>query len=184
MNLHVPHPMTVDEYLVWALDKPGRYELVNGIVRPMSPEALRHAHTKGRIYRALGDAISRKALKFRAMPDGMTVRVAPDTAFEPDALVYGEPWINEDSMEIPHPLIVVEIGSPSTGAYDEKKKLPAYLALPSVRHVLIVNAKTKIITHHRKGNDGSVTAAKLTDGTLRLDPPGLEIPVAEFFATD
>jgi Uma2 family endonuclease len=114
----------------------------------------------------------------------MTVRVAPDTAFEPDALVYGEPRIDDESMEIPNPIIIVEIGSPSTGGYDEKKKLPAYLALQSVRHVLIINAKAKIVTHHQKMSDGSISIDKIDEGILRLDPPGLEIPVADFFNLD
>ena len=176
--------MMIDEYFAWALNNPGRYELVRGVVRPMSPESSRHARTKGQIYLALRQAIARSGLKLFAMTDGMTVRVAPDTAFEPDALVYGEPMVDDESLEIPNPLIIVEVGSPSTGGYDEKKKLPQYLALPSVRHVLIVNAKTKAVTHHRKAHDASILIEQRAEGTLRLDPPGLEIPVADFFAVD
>jgi Uma2 family endonuclease len=176
--------MTVDEYLAWALDNPGRYELVRGVVRPMSPESSRHAHTKGQIYLALRQSIQRAGLRLFALTDGMTVRVAPDTAFEPDAIVYGEPRVDDESMEIPNPIVIVEVGSPSTGGYDEKKKLPQYLALPSVRHVLIVNAKTQSVTHHRKLNDASIIVEQRNEGILRLDPPGLEIPVADFFAVD
>jgi Uma2 family endonuclease len=184
MNIQQPKRMTVDEYLAWALEHPGRYELIDGAVRQMSPETVRHADIKGQIYIALRQAIKRAGLKFFTMADGMTVRVAPNTAFEPDALVYGEPRVDDDSIEIPNPIIIVEVGSPSTGGYDEKTKLPLYLALPSVRHVLIVNAKARSVTHHRKLSDGSIVVEQLTGGILRLDPPGLEIPVADFFAVD
>ena len=35
--------MTVNEYLAWAENQTGRYELVNGTVHMMSPETSRHA---------------------------------------------------------------------------------------------------------------------------------------------
>jgi Uma2 family endonuclease len=35
--------MTVDEYLAWAADHPGRYELCYGAVTAMSPEGAGHA---------------------------------------------------------------------------------------------------------------------------------------------
>lgn len=38
--------MTVDEYLAWAADRPGRYELVDGRVVAMSPQTVRHVEAK------------------------------------------------------------------------------------------------------------------------------------------
>ena len=35
--------MTVDQYLVWAAEQPGRYELLDGSVLPISPEGAAHA---------------------------------------------------------------------------------------------------------------------------------------------
>jgi hypothetical protein len=35
--------LTVDEYLAWAEDQPGRYELLNGTVHAMAPERAIHA---------------------------------------------------------------------------------------------------------------------------------------------
>jgi Uma2 family endonuclease len=49
--------MTVDEYLAWAIERPGRYELFQGEVFAMSPETLEHAETKFAAYAALGAAI-------------------------------------------------------------------------------------------------------------------------------
>ena len=39
--------MNVDEFLAWAVDQPGRYELFRGEVYAMSPETAGHADTKG-----------------------------------------------------------------------------------------------------------------------------------------
>jgi len=41
--------MTVDEYLAWAGDQPGRHELVAGAVVAMSPEGAGHAEKKAAV---------------------------------------------------------------------------------------------------------------------------------------
>lgn len=185
MNIHAPKRMTVDEYLVWATDQPGRYELIDGVVREMSPEKVGHVDAKFAAIIALKSAIKRSGLPFFAMTDGATVRISKDTAFEPDALVYPAPRANGDSLEIPNPLIVVEVGSPSTHKYDAGFKLNGYMSLPSLQHVLLVNAATKVVVHLKKRGAGpDFESTTLTSGVLRLDPPGLEIPVDDFFTID
>jgi Uma2 family endonuclease len=45
--------MNVDEFLAWAVDQPGTYELFKGEVYAMSPETAGHADTKAAVYNAL-----------------------------------------------------------------------------------------------------------------------------------
>jgi Uma2 family endonuclease len=52
--------LTVDQYLAWAEDNPGRYELVDGEVFAMSPEGTRHAEVKFAIQTALVAESGRK----------------------------------------------------------------------------------------------------------------------------
>lgn len=185
MNIHAPKRMTVDEYLAWAASQPGRFELIDGVVREMSPETSGHADAKGNAYLALRTAIKRAGVAAFAKPDGMTVRISENVAFEPDALVYLAPRVNADDVEIPNPLIVVEVGSPSTRKYDAGFKLNGYMSLPSLQHVLLVNAATKVVVHLKKRGDGpEFESTTLTSGVLRLDPPGLDIPVEDFFTID
>ncbi len=79
--------MTVDEFLVWAEDQPGRYELVDGAVFAMAPERARHAEVEASAYLALRSALNRSRSPCRALPGGMSVRFDRATVFEPDALV-------------------------------------------------------------------------------------------------
>lgn len=185
MNIQAPQRMTVDEYLDWAIHQPGRFELIDGIVRPMSPETVGHAEGKHLAVVALRTAIKRAGLDYYAMPDGATVRISKNTAFEPDALVYPAPKADPDSLEIANPIIIVEVGSPSTHKYDAGFKLNGYMSLPSVRHVLLINTATRIVVHLMKQANGpEFVSHTLTDGVLSLDPPGLEIGVADFFDFD
>lgn len=184
MNIQTPKRMTVDEYLAWALQQPGRYELIDGVVRQMSPETVGHAEAKLAAVLALKAAIKRAGVDYFAVPDGATVRVSKDTAFEPDALVYPGPKVDPMSVEISNPCIIVEIGSPSTRKYDAGFKLSSYMGLASVQHVLLVNTVKQVIVHHRRASATNFDTSTVSAGTLRLDPPGLEIPVAAFFTTD
>lgn len=174
--------MTVEEFLVWAEDQPGRYELVAGTVYAMSPERALHAETKLRAANALGEGIRRAALPCYALPDGMTVRIDEGTAYEPDALVYCGQKLPDDAMEVPEPIIIVEIVSPSTKAYDAGAKLEGYFKLSSVRHYLIVDPNRRRVIHHARLDDGQMILTSIAgDGDMELSPPGIRVAVADLF---
>src|SRR5262249_74571 len=83
--------MTVDEFLAWARDQPGRYELHNGMVFAPSPDGIAHAKAKFAVQTALANGIRARGLPCHMLPDGLIVRVEPTKAYEPDALVYCGP---------------------------------------------------------------------------------------------
>ncbi len=178
-----PKPrMTVDEFLAWAEEQPGRYELVDGEVFAMSPERVGHARTKYRVQSALQRAIARSGLACEMLPDGITVRVDDSTAYEPDALVQcGDP-MSDESVEATAPIIVVEVVSPSSRSIDTNRKLSGYFRVPSIMHYLVVDPAAPIVIHHRRGDDGTIATRIVATGSLDLDPPGLSLAVAELFA--
>src|SRR3990172_8312838 len=140
MNVQLAARMTVDEFLVWAEGRPGRYELVDGVVYQMSAEKARHSEAKAACFMALRAAIKQARVECFAMPDGVTVRISDRTAFDPDALVYGAPRQDGDDLEIKNPVVVVEVVSPSISARDSGTKLRGYFSRPTISHYLIVDA--------------------------------------------
>jgi Uma2 family endonuclease len=172
--------ITVDEYLAWAQGQPGRYELYEGTVHAMSPEGARHAEVKGAIHGALVSGIRARRLSCYALPDGMTVRVDARTAFEPDALVYCGPKVAPSTLEIPNPVIVIEVISPSSRRIDTSAKLTGYFRLPSVAHYLIFDPLQPLILHHARAGDSIVTRI-VREGLVALDPPGLELALADVY---
>jgi Uma2 family endonuclease len=115
------------------------------------------------------------------LPDGATVRVSQHAAHEPDALVYCGPKLPRDAIEVPNPVVVVEVASPSTRRIDASLKLTGYFGLPSVQHYLIVDPDGPPVVHHRRQPDGTILTSIVRDGTLTLAPPGIDIAVAELF---
>src|SRR5271166_6867715 len=174
--------MGVEEFLVWAEEREGRWELRDGEPVLMAPERAAHALTKFAAQKAIDAAIARAGLPCRMFPDGMTVRISARTAFEPDALVVCPPP-PLDAIEIPNPVIVAEVLSPSTAADDHGVKLDGYFSLPSVEHYLILDPDRRVMIHHKRGADAIETRI-LRDGLVRFDPPGLEAEIAAFFVAE
>jgi len=173
--------MTVDQFLAWAEGRPGRYELFGGVVYAMSPERAGHAEAKHAVATALASAIARARLSCWMLPDGMTVRVDKHTAHEPNALVYCGAKLPAGAIEVPEPVIVVEVLSPSTRQIDASAKLAGYFTLPSVCHYLIVDIDNRVVIHHARTEDDMIGTRILRSGTLKLVPPGLRMSVNKFF---
>jgi Uma2 family endonuclease len=181
MNAIPKNRMTVDQYLSWAERRPGRYELVNGAVVEMSPETAGHAKRKAAVYVALMTAVRRYGVKCHVLPDGMTVRVDETTAFEPDAVVYGGEEMDAAAIEVPNPIIVAEVLSPSTRHVDLSAKLAGYLRVPSIMHYIIVDPVQPLIIHHVRQAGDTLLTRVVHDGAIALDPPGMEIAVADVY---
>lgn len=173
--------MNVDEFLAWAEQQPGRYELYRGHVFAMSPEGAGHAKVKFRTQLALANAIGARGLPCHMLPDGMTVRIDEKTAYEPDGLVYCGPEIASSAIEVPDPVIVLEVLSPSTRKIDIAKKLADYFQLPSVAHYLIVDPNQPMIIHHARRTGDTLITRIVHEGSITLDPPGLELALKDIY---
>lgn len=183
MNVQPQMRVTVDEYLAWAQQHPGRYELHQGVVYAMSPEGVGHAKVKGAVYIALRDAIRARKLNCHPLPDGITIRVGPRTAYEPDALVYCGEEVAPTSLEVSNPVILVEVLSPSTRHIDTAAKMGGYFKLPSVVHYLVIDPTQPLILHHKRVSDETILTHVFHDGVISLDPPGIELAVADIYAS-
>jgi Uma2 family endonuclease len=184
MNVLAKPRMSVDEFLAWAEGRPGRYELFRGEVFAMSPEGLGHIKVKYDIHLALRMAIRQRKLRCHAVGDGATVRIDQETAYEPDALVYCGEQLPPTDLVVPKPVIIVEVLSPSSRHIDVAQKLAGYFRLPSVAHYLIVDPMQPTVIHHARGTGDTIATRVVTAGSIALDPPGIEISLADIYAAD
>jgi Uma2 family endonuclease len=181
MNVLTKPRMNVDEYLAWAEGRPGRYELFRGEVFAMSPETVGHAETKAAVHAALMAGIRKRRVPCYVLPDGATVRIDDTTAYEPDALVYCGQKLAPSTIEVPNPVIIVEVLSPSTRQVDVTLKLAGYFRLPSVAHYLIVDPTQPSVIHHSRGTGDTILTRIVTEGVIALDPPGLELALSDIY---
>lgn len=174
--------MSVSEFLPWARQQPERWELFDGIPTAMSPERVIHGDTKYRAARAFDEAIAKARAPCRFVLDSAVIRIDARNSYQPDVLVYCGETLPGDALEVPEPLIVVEVLSPGNAITDLRDKLLGYFRVPSVQHYLIIDPDKRLVIHHARGQDAVVATRFVTGGELILDPPGLTLRVSDLFA--
>ncbi len=177
MTIALRRPLTVEDFVVWASAQPERQraELINGQILAMVPERVEHGEVKLAAAIALRAAVAYAGLDCHTLGDGITVRIDDHTAYEPDALVYCGARLPRGSMIVLAPVIIVEVLSPATAHTDTSAKLIGYFKLPSVMHYLVLDPEARSVTHHARDRVPDI----LTTGSLRLDPPGLDLTVED-----
>ncbi len=173
--------LTIDEFLLWAEGKDGRWELFDGVPVMMSPERLAHTRVKKFVAFAFEVALRRARLPCEAFTNGLAIKIDARTTFEPDASVICGPPRTDDTIAVSDPIIVVEVLSPSTAAIDHGPKLSGYFSLPSVEHYLILDPERRVVIHHKRGTGDAIETRVLTSGSAKLDPPGFEVAVEALF---
>jgi Uma2 family endonuclease len=174
--------MTVNEFLPWAKQQPECWELFDGVPMAMSPERVVHGDTKYRAARAFDAAIAKSRVPCRFVLDSAAVRIDARNSYQPDLLVYCGDAISGDAVEVPNPVVVVEVLSPGNAITDLRDKLQGYFRVPSITHYLVIDPDKRLVIHHTRGHDDVIGTRIITSGLVTLDPPGLVVSVADFFA--
>jgi Uma2 family endonuclease len=171
--------MKVPEFLEWANEQlDSRYELVDGEVVAMAPDRLRHNLVKLEVAVALREAVKVAGLPCTVFTDGAGVVINDETTRLPDASVQCGITVKRNSMVLEAPLIVVEVVSPSSERQDTGAKFIEYFSVPSIRHYLIVLPEKRAVVHHTRSAAGALSTYIGRSGDIRLDPPGITVPVA------
>ena len=175
--------LSVEAFLAEFEGREGVWQLLDGIPVAMSPERVEHTQTKFEAAIALREAVRAAGVPCRAYGEGLTIRIRDDRAFVPDALVVCPP-APVGVIEIDNPLIVVEVLSPSTAALDHGVKLEGYFSLPSLAHYLILDPDRRVAIHHRRLWGDAIETRIFHEGTIRLEPPGLDVEVSDLFGPE
>jgi Uma2 family endonuclease len=190
MNLEVPmnvpapavKRLSADEFLAWVgTQDQGKFELLDGEIIAMAPERVAHAHSKAFAWRALAAAIQAAGLPCQAFVE-LGVKISDDTTYVPDALVNCGPPLSADVMLASNPVIVVEVLSPSTRHIDKARKLADYFTRAELHHYVIIDLSKRHVLHYRRQAEGGMVVHIVTEGSIKLDPPGITIEHADLFA--
>jgi Uma2 family endonuclease len=181
MNALTKQKMTVDEFLAWADGREGRWELADGVPVAMAPERAGHGRTKYSAAKSLERAISDAKLPCFLLLDCVAVRLDSRTTFQPDLVIHCGKPIPDSDIEVKDPLIVIEVLSPSTRAVDMRIKVRRYFELPSIQHYLILDPEDHSVIHHARGPGDALLTRIVSEGELRLDPPGFRVEARALF---
>jgi Uma2 family endonuclease len=173
--------MTLAQYLELDRSSERRWEYVDGAVFVIaaSPE---HNLVKGRIYRALAQALTGKPCL--AFPDGQKISTRVTRAYHyPDvSLVCGPVQRDpDDDHAIENPTLLVEVLSPTTADYDRGGKFVHYRSLVSLREYLVVSVETRIVERHRRLESGEWLMTEFATGAVELSSLDVLLGVEELW---
>ncbi|MFC0018426.1 Uma2 family endonuclease [Roseibacillus persicicus] len=94
--------------------------------------------------------------------------------YYPDAMVSCD-QIEGDSTYLDNPIVVAEILSPSTRRVDLGEKLEAYLSLPSLRAILLIEPDFPHVTLHRRNSSGEFTIEVFKSLETEIPLPEIDV---------
>ncbi len=172
------------DYFVMAEKSEVRLEYIDGWVRAMAGTTKRHVNIASRVLFALTLRLRDGSCEVGASD----LRLKPGEArryYYPDILVYCEnAEFDERAPDtLLSPVLVVEILSNSTQSIDRTEKLDAYLAIPSLRHYLLVDQNRVRVEHyHRNEQSQWIYDVYLwRRDEIHLDALQISVPVEEIY---
>ena len=131
-------PLSAADFLAWDATQTTRHEFVRGEVFAMAGAGERHVTVALNVAMALRQHLA--GTPCRTFITDMKLRVeAADAFFYPDVMVTCSPRDAEQSHVKSEPVLLVEVLSPATAAFDRGDKFAAYRSLASLREVLLVD---------------------------------------------
>lgn len=168
------------DYLEWEKTGELKHEYLDGEVFAMAGASDAHVTAALNIAAILRNHV--RGGPCRTYVADMKVRVeAVNAFFYPDVMVSRDA---RDSGEYfkNHPILIVEVLSPSTAAFDRGRKFAAYRTLESLNEYLLVDTDAVSVELFRRDSEGRwVLYPYDAEGVVALDSVGLNIPVAAVY---
>jgi Uma2 family endonuclease len=163
-----------------------KHEFYNGKIIQMPDGSHTHSELAMNIRSAIKMVIRPLPRKYRLYSSDLKIHIeSAATSVYPDAIVICETpefWGNRTDV-IVNPLVVIEILSPKTQAYDRLGKFELYKLLPSFQEYVLVNADTPAVETRFREEDDLWRIRTVTDlqQKVSLRALGVEISMADIY---
>lgn len=173
--------MTAEEYLATERAASCKSDFIDGEVIPMSGASEAH----NLISLSFGAELRRilKGRQFRVYPSDMKVRSPRGSYTYPDLCVAGVDAQFEDGRRdiLLNPLLIVEVLSPSTEAYDRGRKFERYRTIDSLQTYVLVSQDHSAVEVYSRDPSGRWSMAAYHDGAVVIPHLDCEISMTEIY---
>ncbi|GAA4507939.1 Uma2 family endonuclease [Hymenobacter ginsengisoli] len=173
---------TADDYFALEAQSEVRHEFFEGEIFAMAGASIAHNTIVGNFYIMLRQSLRGKNCRVQLEAVRLAVEEGRHYTY-PDVMVSCDPADQRESQQLRNPVLIVEVLSPSTEAYDRGLKFNQYKKLPSLRHYLLVSQTTWLVewyqlTEHRAW---AHTALAEAEDTLAIPELGLTMTLADVY---
>lgn len=170
----------IDEFIAWENQQSGRHEFFRGEIFAMVGARRVHGIVAGNLFAALKNTL--KGTPCRAFMESMKLQIADDSIFYPDVFVTCDAADLMTEYVFRSPVLIAEILSESTQAFDRGVKFAAYRRIPSLKEYVLIDPDLKTVEVFRRGGDGLFTLHDYTGHErFRLESLACELAAAEVF---
>jgi Uma2 family endonuclease len=169
------------EYLQWEAAQPDKHEFVDGEIFAMVGATRDHVTISLNAAALLKEHL--RGGPYRVYMSDMKLRVERANAFfYPDVMVTCDARDHRASTHLEHPMLIVEVLSESTAAYDRGEKFAKYRQLASLKEYVVVDPATRRIDCFRRDpTDHWVLYDFKADETVTLQSIDFQTPIAAIF---
>ena len=140
--------MTEDEFVAFEMASADRHEFIDGVTRAMTGASIRHNDVALNLAVALRGAAKGSGCKVNI--EGVRLKVNSRRHYYPDVMVTCED--PGDTHAHSAPCLIAEVLSPTTTSIDRGEKRLVYMAMPSLRHLLLIDLEANSIEHTWRHN--------------------------------
>jgi Uma2 family endonuclease len=173
---------TPEEYFALEERSEVRHEYVDGEVFAMAGASKSHNLIKGNLIAGLRPNVRQRGC--RLFDENVRLEVREKVYYTyPDVVVSCDPTDHRAPYLVRHPVLIVDVLSPSTAEYDRTTKFENYQKIPSLRHYLLISQSAWIVEWFRRDEAGQWIYTLLTgpDATLEIPDMGLVLPLRELY---
>lgn len=160
-----------------------RHEYMNGEIVPMSGASFAHNLITGNISGGLHTYL--RGSRCVVFANAMCISIPTARSyFYPDvSVVCEEPRFEDDVFDmLLNPIVVIEVLSASTEAYDRGEKFARYRQLPSMQEYVLVAQDRVLVEHYRRQEKQWIlTDFQTLDEILPLTSIQCELPLPEIY---
>jgi len=181
--LQQPDALSVRDYLAGEEASEIKHEYLGGAVHAMAGASIRHNNLAGNCFAFLHGKLRGKSCRPYNGDNKIRIEFPDHTRFYyPDAMVACQTNPETDHYQT-QPIVVVEVPSPSTRRTDLGEKRDAYLAIPSLKVLLLVEADVPSVMVYRRAMEGGFTIEQHTGLESEIPLPEIEtcLTLAELY---
>ena len=175
--------LTPEEYLALERKAITKSEYLNGHIYAMAGASREHNLITGNIFGELRSQLRERPCE--AYVNDMRLKISPTGLYTyPDvAVVCGEPRFEDIDLDtLLNPIVLVEVLSPSTEAYDRGEKFAHYRRLESLQEYILAAQDCVRVEHYlRQGEQWLLTELSNLDDVLHLVSTSCDLFLHEIY---
>lgn len=176
--------ITPEQYLYRERNAEFRSEYFRGEMFAMAGASANHNLIVGNCVQNIGQQLKKKPC--RVYPSDLKLRIQATGLYTyPDlSVVCGEPQLESDHGDVLlNPVVLIEVLSDSTEAYDRGKKFEHYRTIPSLKHYVLIAQDRHSIDCFSLNPDGSwsLTACQTLTGMVELATIDSQLSAVEVY---